>query len=147
MGIEPADETYRQIGRFFHRFSQLEFSLRFGLSFLIGVQHDVFDAAMAPYDIAQLCNVAKSVGKKRLTAAQSKNLDKLMGEIFDLNADRVRIAHGTWSDGNSGMANRHVSRTSLEAKSYYGKPGELAALADRAEALKERVMASLFPSG
>lgn len=58
-----------------------------------------------------------------------------------MNDERVRIAHGTWTIGGGA---RHVSRTSLKAKSHFERPEKNIDKAREVSALRSRVVQILI---
>lgn len=77
-GIPPTEGQYQEIGRFFHEFPQVEFSLRFVLAQMTKIPSDYFDIVTAPYDTNALCNVVKALAKKAATST-SKFDDMVLG--------------------------------------------------------------------
>jgi hypothetical protein len=139
-GIPPTEGQYLQIGRFFHEFSQVEFSLRFMLARMAKIPDDYFDILTAPYDTNALCNVIKAVAKKGATPERAQPLIDVVKRFQSLNGERVRIAHGTWTDGDDGLTSRHVSRTSLEPVWHYGSTQDLPKLVEEAIKLQSDLL-------
>jgi hypothetical protein len=139
-GIPPTEGQYQEIGRFFHEFPQVEFSLRFVLAQMTKIPSDYFDIVTAPYDTNALCNVVKALAKKAATPEHAQPLIDVVKRFQSLNGERVRVAHGTWSEGDDGLTSRHVSRTSLEPDWHYGRAGDLAKLVEEAVKLQTELL-------
>lgn len=137
----PTEEQYRLVGEFFHVFSELEFSLRFFLAQALKIPGDYFDIVTAPYDTNALCNVVKALAKKKPVRSEDGDaLAQVVSKFQKLNEDRVRIAHGTWTEDSNGLTSRHVSRTSLEPVWHYGTSGALVALVNQARHLQAELL-------
>lgn len=136
MGVAPTQEQLTNIGRFFHEFSQVEFSMRFMLARMTRIPDDFFDIVTAPYDTNTLCNVMKALAKKATTPECAQPLVDVVKRFQRLNEDRVRIAHGTWTEDDFGLTSRHVSRTSLEPAWHYSKSEDLTKLIVEAQSLQ-----------
>jgi len=139
---ELADRArvFEAIGRFIFQFSQLEFTIRVFLATQLRLSDEEFDAVTAPYDFRMLCAVAQAISLLRFPE-QKKDIESLFGRCLALNDDRVRVAHGLWSDSiGGGMAARHVARSSLKARHYFENPGDVAKLADNAQSLMAGVL-------
>ena len=57
-----------------------------------------------------------------------------------LNDDRVRVAHGLWSDNGIGLTARHVARRSLTAGDFFENPDDLVRLTETARQLMTDVL-------
>lgn len=136
MGAPLTEKQFQNIGQFFHEFSQVEFSLRFLLARMTRIPDDFFDIVTAPYDTNTLCNVVKALAKKATTPERAQPLVDVVKRFQRLNEDRVRIAHGTWTEDDYGLTSRHVSRTSLEAGWHYSKSEDLTKLIAEANSLQ-----------
>ena len=115
MSAQPdAERTYRAIGRFVFEFSQVEYTIRHYLASEIGLKEEYFTAVMESYDVALLCAVAKQVLITSRAEDESARIRKLLDELYVLNAERVRVAHGLWVPHREGGTVHHVSRSNLK---------------------------------
>ena len=64
----------------------------------------------APYDFRMLCMVAEKLCIQRFPE-QAKDIESLFKKCLALNDDRVRVAHGLWTDDGKTLAARHVARS------------------------------------
>jgi hypothetical protein len=147
--LKPDEKAYIAIGRFIFQFSQLEFSLRFHLAEKIGLKDEYFYAITTGYDFAMLCTITKTIFSRTLDDEAFERLETLIGKCHELNADRVRVAHGFWVVGNEGGRVHHAARNSLEPKIYFEEAEKLNAKADLACELRaelEHIVYSL-PTG
>jgi hypothetical protein len=137
---EVRAETFHAIGKFIFEFSQLEFSIRFALAAYLGLSDEHFDAITGPYDFRMLCAVTSKVRQLK-HPAQKDEIERLFNECLELNNKRVQIAHGVWTEGlGDDWTVRHWSRQTLDAKHYPYAADQLHGLADRAQALMQRVI-------
>jgi len=135
---------YLEIGRFTHQFSQLEFTIRTLLAGALGLTDDQFDIVTSPYDFATLCRVTSAVLRLRYDDDKAqRKIEHIFKKCLELNTDRVRVMHGTWSIGPSRTNARHVSRSDLKAGYYFEQRGEMANRADAAQALMHQLIEEL----
>jgi hypothetical protein len=143
---EQRASLFLAIGEFIFEFSQLEFTIRHALGTALGLNDDSrFDTVTSPYDFAALCRVTSAILQQMCTCAEDAALKAEIASTFReclaLNDERVRIAHGTWTiEGGA----RHVSRTTLQAKSHFEKPEKIIDKAREASALRTRVVQILI---
>jgi hypothetical protein len=131
--------TFHAIGQFIMEFSQLEFTIRFALGAYLELPDDYFDVVTGPYDFRMLCAVTSKVGCLKFPE-RAEQIEKLFKECQALNDKRVHIAHGLWNDGIEEFSVRVFNRQKLDAAHYPYSSQELHELADRAQALMQRVM-------
>ena len=137
---EVRADSFHAIGKFIFEFSQLEFSIRFALAAYLGLSDEHFDAITGPYDFRMLCAVTSKVRQLK-HPAQKDEIEKLFNECLELNNKRVQIAHGVWTEGlGDDWTVRHWSRQTLDAKHYPYGVDQLHGLADKAQALMQRVI-------
>ena len=110
------EKTYRAIGRFIYAFSQLESTIRDCVAESIGLKDEYYSDIVESYDIAMLCNIAVSVFEKSLERDQVEKLKPLINNFRDLNANRVRVAHGLWVPFMEGGTVHHTPRGRLKRK-------------------------------
>ncbi len=118
------DKKFAEIGEFIFCFSQLEFSIRIRLGEMLNIDDKYFDIVTSRYDFAMLCSVTKDIMLLKYPEAK-KQIVKVFGACYDINAERKRIAHGTWAEGEEGLASRHVPREKISAAWYYDNVEEL----------------------
>jgi hypothetical protein len=63
-------------------------------------------------------------------------LRKLLGEVYALNADRVRVVHGLWFPFEEGGIVSHVPRSSLKTTRFANQAEALERRANEANALR-----------
>jgi hypothetical protein len=131
-----AEKTYRAIGRFVFEFSQVEYTIRHYLASEIDLKEEYFTAVMESYDVALLCAVAKQVLIKSHGEEGSARIRELLGEVYRLNAERVRVAHGLWVPHREGGTVHHVSRSNLKPAWYANQAEALEKKADELNALR-----------
>jgi hypothetical protein len=122
-------ESFKQIGAFVFQFSQLEFTVRVVLGGMLRLTDEQFDVVTAPYDFLMLCSVTKVILKRKY-AHKAQHIDDIFKRCSALNDDRVRVAHGLWSDNLTHLTARHVARHSLTARHFFENPDDLARLTD-----------------
>lgn len=131
----PKDEQfYSAIGRFVVAFSNLEMVLKLWVAETVNLPSEFRERIMT-HDFAMLCNIAQTVLPEDMKDGADKALKPIIGRFYELNAHRVRIAHGWWLGlGTQGVS--HVSRQKLRSEMHYRDPLEIAALADSIDALE-----------
>jgi hypothetical protein len=132
-------QTFELIGAFFFRFSQLEFTIRVFLAARLNLTDEQFDVVTSPYDFRMLCAVTEAISIQQFPS-EKNNIEKYFKRCLALNDDRVRIAHGLWTDSGRGLAARHVARTSLKPEFYFEDPNELIKLIKTAERLMPQLL-------
>jgi putative transcriptional regulator len=144
---EQKTQVFEAIGQFIFWFSQLEFTIRVRLSAELGLEEQLFDVVIAPYDFAVLCTVTSTVLTHKHPEGEA-DFKRIFNECRRLNDERVRIAHGTWTHGSEGLSARDAARRTLEAKYFYEKPEALVQLSQTAERLmREVIQAPRQPKG
>lgn len=132
------DASFKLIGEFVVRFSQLETLLRVVLSAEARVQSDLRDAFVMALDFALLVSVLKNFYEKKLSgnAALRGRVNSALNQCLAVNNERVRVAHGMWILDEAGMAKlMHFRRGALASDTHYGdaaKIGASIALAEKA---------------
>ena len=126
------DKTFKLIGEFIFWFSQLEFSIRNRLSELLKIDDSLFDIVIGPYDFALLCTVTQKSLVNRYPNDE-KVIVSLFKRCHALNTERLHVVHGTWAEGQTGLASRHASRQQLSAKWYYDNAHDLPKHIDEAK--------------
>ncbi len=116
-------------------FSQVEYTIRHYLAEEIGLKEDHFTPVVESYDVAVLCNVAKTIFSKRRPGEFAARIEKGIHRFFDLNNARNRVAHGLWVPFKEGGTLRHVPR-SLNAVRLEDQAVELEKHADELNALR-----------
>ncbi len=140
MSAQPnAERTYRAIGRFVFEFSQVEYKIRHYLASELGLKDEYFTAVMESYDVALLCAVAKQVLIKSCGEDESARIRKLLDELYVLNAERVRVAHGLWVPHREGGTVHRVSRSNIKPAWFANQAEALKKKADEANALRARL--------
>jgi hypothetical protein len=139
LAIEQAD-GYRLIGQFISEYSQLEFTVKAILFGRLQLPEEYFDIVTAPYDFAMLCTVTKELLCKQLPDSK-QSIERLFKDCRKLNDERVRVAHGLWTQGREGPIARHVSRGSLQPKYHFEQPDSLSKLTVEAQRLMQQVLA------
>jgi hypothetical protein len=133
-------QGFQAIGAFVFEFSQLDFTIRAFLAGLLKLPDAQFDIVTGPYDFAMLCRVSREIAIQRFPK-QKAAIEDVFNRCLKLNDDRVKVAHGMWSDTTDGrLAARHVGRNSLKAKFYFGDPKELPGLRETAQKLMKEVL-------
>lgn len=122
------DRVYSAIGRFIVEFSNLEMVLKRWIADTVHLPERFHDKIMTQ-DFAMLCNIAQAVLPGDMKEGADKALKPIIGRFHDLNAHRVRVAHGWWLGAGQHGA-RHVSRQKLKSEQHYLDAQEIAALAD-----------------
>lgn len=138
LAMEQAD-GYRLIGQFISEYSQLEFTVKAILFGQLRLPEDYFDIVTAPYDFAMLCTVTKELLCKQFPD-RKQSIDRLFKDCRKLNEERVRVAHGLWTQGREGPIARHVSRGSLEPKYHFERGDSLSKLTAEAQRLMQQVL-------
>ncbi|MEZ5822313.1 MAG: hypothetical protein R3D82_16065 [Xanthobacteraceae bacterium] len=129
----PQDEqTFSAIGRFIVEFSNLEMVLKLWVAETVNLSSEFHDQIMT-HDFAMLCNIAQTVLPQDMKEGAGQALKPIIGRFHEMNTHRVRIAHGWWLFGTSGV--RHVTRQKLRSEIHYDNAVEIAALADSIDAL------------
>jgi len=131
---EAKARGFQLIGEFIFWFSQLEFTIKVRLSSALNLPDGLLDAVTAPYDFAMLCTVTSVVLAHKFPEGK-KDIENVLNKCRDLNNDRVRIAHGMWTQGKDGLMASHVSRQKLQLKHFYENQVELSKLTERARQL------------
>jgi hypothetical protein len=131
--------TFESIGAFIFQFSQLEFTIQVLIGAILRLPEEQLQIITTPYDFRMLCTVAQSLCIHR-SPEQAKDIKNLFKRCLSLNDDRVRIAHGVWSDDGKTIIARHVARTSFKAGFHFRRPDELTKLTDTAQALMAEVL-------
>lgn len=130
---------FQSIGEFLFQFSQLEFTIRAVLAGELGLSNEQFDVVTGPYDFAMLCKVTRKILTQKYPEKE-KRLEEFFKACYGLNDERVKIAHGLWSDNGYVMSLRHVSRSSLNVKFHYQNPDELSGLTAKAQDLMQQTL-------
>ena len=131
----PAEKTYRAIGRFIFEFSQVEYTIRHYLAEEIGLKEEHFTPVVESYDAAMLCTVAKEVFAKRRPVEFAARIKKGIDHFLRLNDDRKRVAHGLWVPFKEGGTVHYVPR-SLKAGRLQNQAEVLEKRADELIALR-----------
>ena len=120
------------------QFSQLEFTIGFLIQAVLKLPDEQIRVITAPYDFRMLCVVAEKLCIQRFPE-QAKDIESLFKKCLALNDDRVRVAHGLWTDDGKTLAARHVARSSFKATFHFQQPDELPKLTKR-QALMAQVL-------
>jgi hypothetical protein len=132
-------QTFEAIGAFIFQFSQLEFTIRVMLSARLKLEEKQFDIVTAPYDFRMLCTVTREILVQQYPD-QKSDIQNLFNRCLKLNDDRVRVAHGLWSDDGRAIIARHVTRSSLKAEHFFENPAAIAKLTDTAQSLMAEIL-------
>jgi hypothetical protein len=136
---ERKAKGFQLISEFIFNFSQLKFTMRVMLSGLLKLNEEQFNVVTSPYDFAKLCSVTQTVMIQQHPSKKT-DIETVFNKCRTLNDDRVRIAHGLWTDAEHGLVVHHVARNSLKTQSFFENPGALQQLADRAQQLMGEVI-------
>ena len=131
-----AEETYRAIGRFIFEFSQVEYTIRQYLGEALGLDGRHFSAVVESYDVGQLVNVAKRVFKTNYGEEDGSKIEALLNRFHEMNADRMRVAHGLWVPFMDGGTVHYVPRNKLSSIQMIEQAKELEKRADEANTLR-----------
>jgi hypothetical protein len=99
---ETKASGFRKIGEFIFWFSQLEFTIKARLSSALQLPDELFDPITASYDFAMLCTVTAAVLARKFPDGK-REIDTVLNKCRALNDDRVRIAHGMWTQSKDGL--------------------------------------------
>ena len=145
---ERKARSFLSIGEFIFGFSQLEFTIRTLLAARLNLTDEQFDVVVGLYDFTMLCKATSAILQQQFPGKTDEIKEVLEKRCLELNTDRVRIAHGLWTDNTHTLVARHLSRNSLKAEFYYMDPKELDRLTDTAQRLMGDVfnLARDFPS-
>jgi hypothetical protein len=138
-GHTPEEQTYRAIGRFMFEFSQAEYTIRYHLAEEIGLNEEHFAAVVESYDVGLLCSVAKAVFTKSRTKEGAGCIKKLIGQFYEINEHRKRVAHGLWVPFKEGGAVHYVSRSNLKPIWSTNQAEELEKRADETCELRSKL--------
>ena len=136
---ERKSKVFSSIGAFTFQFSQLEFTIRSLLGRMLKLTELQFDAVTAPYDFAILCTVTKIILTQNFQPRENE-IKIIFNKCRELNDNRVRIAHGLWSDDGRKISTRHVPRQNLVANQFFEDSNELAQLTETAQRLMVGVL-------
>ena len=132
----PAEKTYRAIGRFIFEFSQVEYTIRHYLAEEIGLREEHFRPVVQSYDTAMLCNVAKEVFARRRPGKFAARIEKCINRFYEFNSIRNRVAHGLWVPFKAGGTVHHVPRNLNEVDPFQNQAEKLEKRADKLIALR-----------
>ena len=128
------DEVFRSIGMYVYWFSQLEYVLRIVAVELLGLSSEQAGGVMPVIDFASICGTCRAHIHKVPAESREKGLE-LIKRAFQVNEDRIRVAHGFWSKGGA----LHVSRSSFKRGMHFSEPGELQRKAEEVKALTDQI--------
>ncbi len=135
MGHHENEPTYLAIGRFVFEFSQLEYTLKHHIAEAADLNERFIDPIMT-HDFALLCTAAKQILGEAMDDERKERLNKIIGECYSLNQERVRVAHGLWVPFREGGVVNHVARSNLKSNRSIGQAEHLESQADRARDLR-----------
>ena len=135
MGHHENEPTYLAIGRFVFEFSQLEYTLKHHIAEAADLNERFIDPIMT-HDFALLCTAAKQILGEAMDDERKEQLNKIIGECYSLNQERVRVAHGLWVPFREGGVVNHVARSNLKSNRSIGQAEHLESQADRARDLR-----------
>jgi hypothetical protein len=140
-GVDP-DTLYRSIGHFVFNFSRFEDVVRGRVTEGLGLGDRQRAIIMPSMDFAYLCRACKLLFEERFVdeSAKLKELIEILNEGLEINASRVRVAHGSWYLNRPAGFTVHTSRNKLEEGTFFTKPGELDTLAERLFVLRHRLV-------
>jgi hypothetical protein len=137
------DEMYRQIGMYIYWFSQLEYALRIVAAQHLGLTDGQTGWLMPMIDFASICGLCRAQLQTQPAEGREKGLD-LINQTFKANEDRIRIAHGLWSESGS----FHMSRSSFKYGIHFSDLGELQRKAEEVRRLFHQIFGFFIkPSG
>ena len=138
-------QLFESLGAFFFEFSQLEYTIRVFLAARLNLTEAQFDIVTSPYDFSTLCRITKEVSIQQFPTKHS-TINEIFNKCQKLNENRVRIAHGLWSDDGTAITARHVSRQSLKANYFFeNRSNELIILKNEANQLKAKIIKFCLP--
>jgi hypothetical protein len=132
------DELFRSIGMYIYRYSQLDYMLRIALYRLLGLSVEQAGSILPMLDFAAVCRACKAQLQER--PDNKKALD-LISSALRVNDDRVRVAHGSWTE----IGVLHVSRGNARLGLYFSEASELRKKADEIRALTVEVDKTMVP--
>jgi hypothetical protein len=120
---ENVRQLYMTIGKFIFGFSQLEFLIRHSVGEALKLDNKVFYTVTSPYDFVQLCHVTQNIYNTTSICSEQERdeINELLSDCLKLNDERNRIVHGTWFINEKELGTDHVSRQTLEPKTYYSR--------------------------
>jgi hypothetical protein len=135
------DTLYRSIGRFVFNFSRFEDVLRWRIVACLKLNARQGNFVTPAMDFAFLCNLGKVVFQEKYQEEPTKLAEilKIMSQALEINASRIRVAHGSWYLNRPAGFAVHTSRNTFQEDTFFYKPGELDDLADRLFALRHRL--------
>jgi hypothetical protein len=136
-----ADTLYRSIGHFMFNFSRFEDVARGRFVAHLELNDRQRQFVMPAMDFAFLCGSCKILFKEKYQKEPDKlaELLDILNEGLDINASRIRVAHGSWYLNRPAGFTVHTSRNTLEEGTFFYKPGELDDLAQRLFVLRHRL--------
>jgi hypothetical protein len=142
-------QLYMTIGKFIFCFSQLEFLIRHALGEILKLDNERFYAVTPTYDFATLCRVTQNIYATAAVCGEQERaeIDELLKECLKLNEERVRIVHGTWFINDKELGTDHVSRSTLEPKTYYSRIEDIQKVIGELHKLTSRLIVFLTVSG
>jgi hypothetical protein len=144
-GVEK-DASYKLIGEFIVKFSQLEALLRFAIGIESRVQSDMREAFMMMLDFALLVSVLRTYYEKKLHAdpVLCKRMMAALSQCLAVNDERVRVAHGMWILDDVRTAQLlHLRRGTLSSKAHYGDVAKIGAIIAGAEKAFDDLLSAL----
>jgi hypothetical protein len=128
---EHRETMFADIGAFIFQFSQLDHIIRVELSRALRLKKEQFTAVTGPYDFAVLCKVTGTILTQKYPKRR-QDIERVLNRCFDLNTERVRVAHGLWTMDEFGSRAWHISRNSLKEDRHFENPEALARLTEEA---------------
>ena len=142
---DSAEKTYRAIGRFIFEFSQADYTIRHYLAQEINLDEDHFDAIISSFDVALLCTVTKEVFNKSRANSNATAIIELINKFHELNAFRVRVAHGLWAPSKDGGTVFNVPRSTPKLRTAANQADALEKHADTASNLRAELERAFVP--
>ena len=136
--LEREVEACRIIGRFVLEFSQMEFTLRHRLAVSLNLPEKYFDIIVSQFDFAKLVTVTGAILTEQLPE-MAQEVAKLVKRCHNLNTERRKLAHGTWTPDGKGFSARYVSGGSLRPE-HALTTEKLRDLADEAQLVMQAVL-------
>jgi hypothetical protein len=146
---QDLQRLYHSIGRFIFAFSQLEFLIRHSLGEALKLDNNIFYAVTASYDFATLCRVMRNIYNTASACSEQEReeIGEVLKDCLKLNGERVRIVHGTWFINENELGTDHVSRQTLEPKTYYSGIEDIEKVVGQLNMLITRLIAFLTVTG